>query len=37
MKVQSTPTFFVNGRRIEGALPPQAWNRLIESALSSAK
>ena len=37
MKVQSTPTFFVNGHRVEGALPPQAWNRLIESVLGSAK
>jgi protein-disulfide isomerase/uncharacterized membrane protein len=33
LKVQSTPTFFLNGKRVEGALPPQAWNRLIEAAL----
>jgi protein-disulfide isomerase len=33
LNVQSTPTFFLNGKRVEGALPPQAWNRLIEAAL----
>lgn len=33
LKVESTPTFFLNGRRISGAMPPQAWNLLIEETL----
>ncbi|MEN9723507.1 MAG: hypothetical protein RJB38_1493 [Pseudomonadota bacterium] len=33
LQVESTPTFFVNGRRVSGALPPQGWNLLIEELL----
>lgn len=29
--VRSTPNFFVNGRLVKGALPPERLNRLIES------
>jgi protein-disulfide isomerase len=31
--VQSTPTFFINGRRIEGVMPPEVWNRIIDQLL----
>lgn len=31
--VQSTPTFFVNGRRVEGAYPAHVWSRIIDSLL----
>jgi len=30
LKVKSTPTFFINGRRIEGGLPPPALQAAIE-------
>lgn len=30
-----TPTFFVNGRRLEGALPPEAFAQVIDAALES--
>jgi uncharacterized membrane protein/protein-disulfide isomerase len=33
LKVKSTPTFFINGRRIEGGLPPQALEAAIEHEL----
>jgi protein-disulfide isomerase/uncharacterized membrane protein len=33
LNVESTPTFFVNGRRVSGAQPPEVWNRVIESLL----
>ncbi len=33
LKVESTPTFFVNGYKINGALPPAAWNLLVERIL----
>jgi protein-disulfide isomerase/uncharacterized membrane protein len=29
LKVESTPTFYVNGRRIEGVLPLEAWDEII--------
>jgi protein-disulfide isomerase len=28
--IQSTPTFFINGHKYEGVLPPEAWKKLIE-------
>ena len=34
LNVQSTPTFFVNGRRVEGAFPVEVWNRIIERLLA---
>ncbi len=33
LKVQSTPTFFINGRKIEGGLPTRVWIELIERML----
>jgi uncharacterized membrane protein/protein-disulfide isomerase len=33
LKVKSTPTFFLNGRRIEGGLPPPALEAAIEHEL----
>jgi protein-disulfide isomerase len=30
LDVQSTPTFFINGYRVEGALPLPVWSGLIE-------
>lgn len=33
--VQSTPTLFVNGHRVEGALPPPAWVKIIDSLLKN--
>lgn len=30
LKVESTPTFYVNGRRVEGVLPLEAWDEIIE-------
>lgn len=35
--VQSTPTFFINGRKMEGALPPAVWNRVIDELLKKSK
>jgi len=35
--VQSTPTFFINGRRIKGGLPPQYFEAAIELELKRAK
>ncbi|MBS1962367.1 MAG: thioredoxin domain-containing protein [Bdellovibrionales bacterium] len=29
LKVESTPTFFVNGKRVEGVLPLEAWDQVI--------
>ncbi|MBU6374653.1 MAG: thioredoxin domain-containing protein [Bdellovibrionales bacterium] len=37
LNVESTPTFFINGRRVSGALPPQSWNELIEQMLKQAQ
>ena len=31
--VASTPTFFVNGRRLAGAMPTVVWNEIVESFL----
>jgi protein-disulfide isomerase len=33
LNVESTPTFFINGRRITGAQPPEIWNAVIEHLL----
>jgi protein-disulfide isomerase len=37
MKVTSTPTIFINGRRIPGAVPPAVYDALIEIELAKAK
>ncbi len=34
-KVDSTPTFFINGRRYKGALSPQELDRIIEPLLKA--
>lgn len=34
LKVQSTPTFFINGRKVEGGLPTRVWIDLIERMLT---
>jgi protein-disulfide isomerase len=34
--VQSTPTFFVNGHKLEGLLPVPGWNALVEKILAGA-
>ena len=33
LKVESTPTFFVNGKRVTGAQPPEVWNAVLEQML----
>lgn len=33
LNVESTPTFFVNGRRATGAQPPEVWNAVLEQLL----
>ncbi len=33
LKVQSTPTFFLNGKKVEGGLPTNIWVQLIERVL----
>jgi protein-disulfide isomerase len=35
--VQSTPTFFINGRRIKGGLPPEYFEAAIELELKRVK
>ena len=35
--VGSTPTFFINGRRLKGGLPPQYFEAAIEIELRRAK
>ncbi len=35
--VQATPTFFINGKKIEGALPYTSFKQAIEQALNEAK
>jgi protein-disulfide isomerase len=34
-RVDSTPTFFINGRRYTGALSPQELERIIEPLLKA--
>jgi protein-disulfide isomerase len=33
LKVQSTPTFFLNGKKVEGGLPTNIWVQLIDRVL----
>jgi protein-disulfide isomerase len=35
--VQSTPTFFLNGHKIEGVYPVPAWNAMIDRILAGGK
>jgi len=37
LMIKSTPTFFINGVKIEGALPPQYFQQAIEYELAHAK
>lgn len=37
LDIQSTPTFFINGHKVEGALPPPVWARMIDELLKNAK
>jgi protein-disulfide isomerase/uncharacterized membrane protein len=36
LQVQSTPTFFINGYKVEGAYPPDVWAAVIEKLLAKA-
>jgi protein-disulfide isomerase len=36
LQVRSTPTFFINGVKIEGALPPQYFDQAIAFELKRA-
>ena len=36
LQVKSTPTFFINGVKIEGALPPQYFDQAIAYELQHA-
>jgi protein-disulfide isomerase/uncharacterized membrane protein len=33
MKIQSTPTFFLNGKKVEGGLPTNLWIQIIDKTL----
>ena len=35
--VTGTPAFFINGRRLSGALPYEEFKKVIDSELASAK
>lgn len=35
--VRATPTFFINGRKVEGAIPYSLFKREVETALAAAK
>ena len=37
LAVNSTPTFFVNGRRIDGALPLQEFRRVLQQAIQESE
>jgi protein-disulfide isomerase len=37
LKVQSTPTFFINGVKVEGAWQPQFFDQAIQYELQHAK
>ncbi len=37
LRVQSTPTFFINGVKVEGGLPPQYFDQAIAIELQRAK
>ena len=34
LKVQSTPTFFVNGKKVEGGIPTRIWIKVLEKMLN---
>jgi hypothetical protein len=34
--INATPTFFVNGHKVEGILPPSVWNQVIDRLLKRA-
>ena len=36
LQVKSTPTFFINGKRIQGGVPPLYFEAIIEYALKKA-
>jgi protein-disulfide isomerase len=36
LDVKSTPTFFINGHKMEGAEPPAVWNKIIDTLLAQA-
>jgi len=35
LKVEGTPTFFINGHRIVGILPPQDWYKIIDALIKT--
>jgi protein-disulfide isomerase len=35
--LRSTPTFFINGRKVEGAYPVEVWRILIDQLMTSAR
>lgn len=35
--ISSTPTFFVNGKKIEGIRPPPIWNKIIDRILATSQ
>lgn len=37
LNIQSTPTFFINGRKVEGLYPVPVWDELIERLLAAQK
>jgi protein-disulfide isomerase/uncharacterized membrane protein len=37
LPIQSTPTFFINGRRVEGGLPTNLWMNVIDQILKNSK
>lgn len=37
LKVRSTPTFFINGQLVMGALPPEEFEKIIDEELAKAK
>ncbi len=37
LNVQSTPTFYINGRRVEGAYPLPVWSKIIEQLKNEAR
>ena len=34
LDLSSTPTFFINGRKIMGLYPMQVWNRIIDQLIA---
>jgi protein-disulfide isomerase len=37
LSVASTPTFFINGHKVEGGIHPKAWSLLVDRLLTPAK